>query len=152
MALTLPTKAVAPCTLEECLAAFDASGFDPGCVISLENAAHWLTRLAANRDFLADLALEELRNGCHRTGGQGYSPQVIMLGSARPGWFMRTNIWPSAQEAVVRESGEAAFVYGLPHDHNFSFMTVGYHGRAIAAIITRSIPYSSPAWLARRSN
>lgn len=128
MALTLPTKAAAPCTLEECLAAFDVSGFDPGCAVSLENAAHWLTRLAANSDFLADIALEELRNGCHRGGGQGYSPQVTMLGAPRPGWFMRANIWPSAQEAVVRESGEAAFVYGLPHDHNFSFMTVGYHG------------------------
>lgn len=128
MALTLQTGEATPCTLEDCLAALDQSGFDPDDAGSLHHAAHWLARLAANRDFLADLALQDLKAGCHREGGQGYSPQVIMLGAARPGWFLRANIWPSAQEAVLRDSGEAAFVYGLPHDHNFSFMTVGYHG------------------------
>ncbi|MCG6119435.1 MAG: transposase, partial [Blastomonas sp.] len=53
---------------------------------------------------------------------------MMMLGAPRRGWFMRANIWPSAQEAVMRESGEAAFVYGLAHDHNFDFLTVGYFG------------------------
>lgn len=128
MALTLQTGQASPCTLDDCLAALDTSGFDPGKPESLDHAAHWLARLGANRGFLADMALEELKSGCHRTGGQGYSPQVIMLGAARPGWFLRANIWPSEQEAVLRESGEAAFVYGLAHDHNFSFLTIGYHG------------------------
>ena len=128
MALTLQTGVAAPCSLAECLAALDETGFDPADPASLERAAHWLARLGANRDFLGNIALEELKAGCDRPGGQGYCPQVMMLGKARAGWFVRANIWPSAQEAVVRESGEAAFVYGLPHDHNFSFLTVGYHG------------------------
>lgn len=128
MALPIPTEAVDPCHLEECLAALDASGFVPDDPQSVTHAAHWLARLAANRDFLGALALGELKHACRRTGGQGYSPQVMMLGAARPGWFMRANIWPSPEEAVLRESGEAAFVYGLAHDHNFDFLTVGYHG------------------------
>jgi hypothetical protein len=28
----------------------------------------------------------------------------------------------------MRASGAAAFVYGLPHDHNFDFLTLGYFG------------------------
>jgi hypothetical protein len=128
MALTIPTGPQEPCTLDECIAALDRSGFDPQAPDSVAHAAKWLARLAANPDFLGEIALDQLKDGCRRSGGQGYSPQVIMLGAARPGWFLRANIWPSAEDAVVRESGEAAFVYGLPHDHNFDFLTVGYHG------------------------
>lgn len=128
MALTLFTGPADPCTLDECLAGLDAAGFAPDDPQSVGHAAGWLARLAANRDFLGDIALEQLKQGCRRSGGQGYSPQVLMLDRPRPGWFMRANIWPSHEEAVLRESGEAAFVYGLAHDHNFDFLTVGYHG------------------------
>ncbi len=106
----------------------DASGFAPDDPLSVAGAAHWLARLAANREFLGELALRDLKAGCARTGWQGYSPQVMLLGRARPGWFLRANIWPSHEEAVLRDSGEAAFVYGLAHDHNFDFLTIGYHG------------------------
>lgn len=128
MAVAIATGAAERCTLDQCLAALDQAGFDPQDGGSLAHAAHWLARLAANRDFLGDIALAELRQGCRRPGGQGYSPQVMMLGLPRPGWFLRANIWPSRQEAVLRTSGEAAFAYGLAHDHNFDFLTVGYHG------------------------
>ncbi|MDM7956755.1 transposase [Blastomonas sp.] len=128
MALTITTQPVEACTLEECLAAIDAAGFTPHDPRSVVHGAEWLARLAANRDFLGDLALARLQQSGGRPAGQGYTPQVLMLGTARPGWFMRANIWPSAQEAVTRESGETAFVYGLAHDHNFDFLTVGYHG------------------------
>lgn len=129
MALTIDTGPAEPCTLDQCLAAMDRTGFEPHDPRSVAHAAHWLARLAANRTFLGDLALERLEAGFVRAGGQGYSPQVLMLGDARPGWFMRANIWPSRHEAVMRDSGEAAFAYGLPHDHNFDFLTIGYHGR-----------------------
>ena len=43
----------------------------------------WLARLAANRSFLGQLALSDLSQACQRDGGQGYSPQVMMLGKAR---------------------------------------------------------------------
>lgn len=128
MAIPIATDPADPCSLEECLAAFDEAGFAPHDPASVAHAANWLARLAANRTFLGELALGELRQACQRDGGQGYSPQVMMLGRARRDWFMRANIWPSPEEAVLHDSGEAAFVYGVAHDHNFDFLTVGYHG------------------------
>jgi len=133
MAISIATGPVEPCTLEECQAALEESGFEPADPASVGHAARWLARLAANRTFLGDMALAELQRGCRRVGGQGYSPQVMMLGAARPGWFMRANIWPSPQESMLHSSGEEAFVYGLAHDHNFDFLTVGYHGPGYAS-------------------
>ena len=43
-------------------------------------------------------------------------------------YFIRANIWPSSQDAIMRASGPDAFFYHKPHDHNFNFLTVGYHG------------------------
>ena len=57
-----------------------------------------------------------------------YGPQVIMLSPLGGEFFLRANIWPSADEHMVRASGAGAFVYGLPHDHNFDFLTFGYFG------------------------
>ena len=42
--------------------------------------------------------------------------------------FLRANIWPSEQDLCFRNSGAKTFVYGVPHDHNFSFLTCGYLG------------------------
>ena len=62
-------------------------------------------------------------------GENSYGPQVLMLKLPDAGeFFMRANIWPSPDEFVMRASGSASFVYGLPHDHNFDFLTLGYFG------------------------
>ena len=37
-------------------------------------------------------------------------------------------MWPAAGDAAFATSGPAAFAYGLPHDHNFHFLTAGYFG------------------------
>jgi hypothetical protein len=117
-------------SLAECADALLSRGFDPHDEGSLAHAARQLRRLGNDRDFLGDLLVAELR-ASHRTepAEQSYGPQVIML--SRPGegdFFLRANIWPSPSEHMMRSSGAAAFVYGLPHDHNFSFLTLGYFG------------------------
>jgi hypothetical protein len=116
--------------LEECVDGLLASGFDPREEHSLLGAAAQLRRLGNDRTFLGDLVVAELA-ARHRdeTGTNSYGPQVIML--APPGrgdFFMRANIWPSQDEHAMRASGAASFVYGLPHDHNFDFLTLGYFG------------------------
>ncbi len=118
-----------PCTLGECLAALDRHGFDPFEEESLLHAAQWLRRLGHNRDFLAEIMLHELKER-HREdeSENSYSPQVIMLSDLGGEMFMRANIWPSEDEHMVRASGGSAFVYGMPHDHNFDFVTYGYFG------------------------
>lgn len=117
-------------SLAECTAALLASGFDPRDEGSLGHAALQLRRLGNDKTFLGDLILDELKDR-HRTAAreQSYGPQVIMLSPPGEGdFFLRANIWPSVQEHVLRASGGSAFVYGVPHDHNFDFLTLGYFG------------------------
>jgi hypothetical protein len=117
------------CGLGECLAALEASGFDPFDEDSLLHAAAWLRRLGNDRDFLAELLLAELA-ARHRQddGVSAYGPQVIMLSPPGGEFYLRANIWPSRAEHMFRASGGGSFAYGLPHDHNFDFLTLGYFG------------------------
>jgi len=117
--------------LAECIDALDAAGFAPNDPENLDHAARQLRRLGNNAHFLGDMLVAELA-ARHREEGDGnsYGPQVIMLHP--PGrssdFFMRANIWPSRDEHMMRASGGDSFVYGLPHDHNFDFLTLGYFG------------------------
>ena len=117
------------CQLGDCLAALDRDGFDPEDEDSLAHAARWLRRLGNNRDFIGDMLVDELAGRHHEEiEKSSYGPQVIMLSEPSGEYFMRANIWPSADEHMFRASGGASFVYGLPHDHNFDFLTHGYFG------------------------
>lgn len=115
--------------LDQSIAALEAQGFDPGEEGSLLGAARVLRRLGNNRDFLAELMLGELK-ARHRTdqARTAYGAQVIMLSPLGGQFFLRANIWPSRAEHAFRASGKGAFVYELPHDHNFDFLTIGYFG------------------------
>ena len=117
-------------SLEECCEALAEQGFAPDEEESLHHAARQLRRLGNDQNFLGDILVRELAQGHGEDDGENsYGPQVIML--RPPGdsdFFIRANIWPSADEHAMRASGGAAFVYSLPHDHNFSFLTLGYFG------------------------
>jgi hypothetical protein len=97
-----------------------------------DNFASWgpeLKKLANNRRFLADLVIAELKQRCEgQVRDNQYSAQVIMLHGASKKFFIRANFWPALKDSVIRHSGTDPFFYGLPHDHNFSFLTVGYFG------------------------
>ncbi len=116
-------------SLAECVDALAASGFDPGDEESLLHAAGWLRRLGNDPDFLGDVLIDELARR-HRDDvlDNSYGPQVVMLAPPRGQFFIRANIWPSEQDYMVRASGGSSFVLGLPHDHNFNFLTLGYFG------------------------
>ena len=119
----------AACALGDCTAALERSGFDPLDEASLLHAAGWLRRLGNNREFLADLLLAELEDRHREVDAvTAYGPQVIMLSPAGGEFFLRANVWPSRDEHAYRASGAGPFVYGLPHDHNFDFLTLGYFG------------------------
>jgi hypothetical protein len=88
-----------------------------------------LRKLANNRRFLADLMIAELKQRCRgQIEGNQYSAQVVMLHAAAGKYVIRANFWPALKDHVVRASGTDPFFYGVPHDHNFSFLTVGYFG------------------------
>ncbi len=129
MARVMQVMPAPHCTLEDCVAAMAGTGFAPHDEESLQHGADWLARLGRNKSFLGDMMLDELTNRHGKDDPRSaYGPQVIMLSRPEEGFFMRANIWPSAQEHSFRASGGGSFVYGLPHDHNFDFLTVGYFG------------------------
>jgi len=116
-------------TLDDLVDALAGRPFDVRDEESFASLGPLLARLGRNRTFLADLAIEELKGRCAaQCAGNTYGPQVFLL---RPGdgrYLLRANFWPARDDAVVRASGTAPFFYDMPHDHNFSFLTVGYLG------------------------
>ncbi|MDR3418916.1 MAG: hypothetical protein P4L83_22300 [Nevskia sp.] len=55
------------------------------------------------------------------------SSQAIFLGGGQD-FFVRANIWPSNADIAGGRLYQDKFSYHLAHDHNYTFMTVGYHG------------------------
>jgi hypothetical protein len=125
----IQTESTEQIELGELVEMLETGRFDPedeDCFASFGPA---LRRLANNRSFLADLIIEELKVRCrNQTRDNEYSPQVIMLHNRGGRFAMRANFWPAMDDSVVRNSGVSPFFYGVPHDHNFSFLTVGYLG------------------------
>ncbi len=119
----------APLELGDVVEALNRDWFDPLDEESFAAAAALLKGLANNRRFLTDIALAELKDRCRRqTRENRYSSQVIMLHRASEKYFIRANFWPSERDSIVKSSGVSPFFYHVPHDHNFSFLTVGYMG------------------------
>jgi hypothetical protein len=125
----VPCPETDPIGLGELIAALNDEAFDPADEDSFAAAGPLLKRLANNRDFLAEIALAELKDRCNRQSQENrYSSQVIMLHRASEKYFIRANFWPSERDSVFKTSGNSPFFYHVPHDHNFSFLTVGYLG------------------------
>ena len=117
------------CSLGDCIEGVAQTGFDPQCADSVAQNALWLRKLNNNRTFLGDLLLDRLKDQFRSTSADSdYGPQAIVLSPLRDDVFLRANIWPSEQDHCYQASGAKSFVYGVPHDHNFSFLTSGYLG------------------------
>jgi hypothetical protein len=109
--------------------ALDASPVDVRDEDAFASLGPLLARLGRNRDFLADLATEELKaRAAGQSAANHYGPQVFLLRPPDGRFVLRANFWPAADDAIARASGTAAFFYGMPHDHNFPFLTYGYFG------------------------
>lgn len=107
----------------------ESAAFDPSSEEGLAQAGPMLRALSRNRDFLADCAIAELKTRC---AGQRrhnpYSAQVMLLRPPGGKYVLRVAFWPAAHDHVMRMSGPAPFLYHVPHDHGFDFLTVGYLG------------------------
>ncbi|HET6524743.1 transposase [Sphingopyxis sp.] len=115
--------------LAEVAARLDESGVDLADEASIAHCAALLAGLQRNRDFLADRVIAALKASyADQLEINRYSAQVFLLHRGARGFYLRANLWPAATDAVTAASGAAAFSYGVPHDHNFSFLTAGYFG------------------------
>ncbi len=128
MPLILTDDSSETCSLPECIEALAELDFDTRDEASTAAAANWLRRLTNNRTFLAEMLVDRLAGRTEGEIDSGYGPQAIMLSPRRGNMFLRANIWPAEHDLCFRNSGAASFVYGVPHDHNFSFLTSGYCG------------------------
>lgn len=94
-------------------------------------AAPMLGSLAKNRVFLREILekdIERLFDPDYKTAF--YSGHSIILAKAG-NTVVRANIWPEVEQfaGTYREKHvNSVYSYGIPHDHNFSFLTVGYLG------------------------
>ena len=139
MALTLETDTQAAITLEEYVD-YITREVDAEDEESIIASAHMLRALANNRRMVGDFLTAELLAWKEFQPANTYTAQTLML--ARKGRFaVRANIWePPAASAELREHQKALFYYEVPHDHNFSFLTVGYVGPGYETLIYERDP------------
>jgi len=132
MPLVIDNPSTQSCSLPEAIEALAELGFDPRDESNCAEAAGWLRRLTNNRSFLGNMLIDQLAGRLSGDGVQsfdsGYGPQAIVLSPLRGTMFLRANIWPAERDLCFQTSGAKNFVYGVPHDHNFSFLTSGYSG------------------------
>ncbi|HKR25644.1 MAG TPA: transposase, partial [Allosphingosinicella sp.] len=129
MPRVIPHDESVPIGLGDLVDALNDARFNPADEESFAAFGPLLARLALNRTFLTDIAVAELKDRCNRLSEESlYSSQVIMLHRASENFFIRANFWPSPKDSLFKLSGHSPFFYHVPHDHNFSFLTVGYLG------------------------
>lgn len=99
---------------------------------SVAEAAQSFAMLASDDGLLPDLFNRKIGRYLHGDAGVHYTPQSVVLGRGK-GFYLRANIWmPLRLGGEFRSQEERVFSYRNTHDHNFTFMTVGYFGSGYA--------------------
>jgi len=95
---------------------------------SLAECAADLRALANDRSFVLDAFHKELEGFWSGNRDNAHQPQSIQLANTRD-FFLRANIWlPIEKGERTEQFQKRLYSYELAHDHNFSFLTVGYFG------------------------
>lgn len=114
--------------LEELIEAVRAA-FRPDDFESMEACATYLAGYARNKSILVDLVNESVRALLSkRTVAPVRTPQSFLI-AVDERFYVRCNLWtpldPGLQSKIFQER---LYSLEIPHDHNFSFLTVGYLG------------------------
>jgi hypothetical protein len=129
MPRVIPTDEQPPIELGDLVERLETGSFDADDEECFASWGQALRQLAGNRRFLADFVIEELKRRCAgQVRRNVYGAQVVLLDGQSRKFIIRANFWPAGGDSIARRSGMDVFFYGLPHDHNFSFLTVGYLG------------------------
>ena len=127
MALTIPCDTDDAIGLDDYIA-YIRDHVDIRDEASLAESAPKLRQLANNRALIVDRINRELDDWTTFQSDNNYTSQTVMLGGAAD-FYIRANMWlPPAAVAQDQEWQDKLFFYRVPHDHNFSFLTVGYLG------------------------
>lgn len=129
MPTVIHTPQLNACSLPELIETLKTGRFDARDEDCFASFGAKLKQLGNNRSFLADCITKELKHlradETHRSGG--YGSQVFVLHAAE-NFIIRANFWPGQHDTIVSTNGARSFFYHVPHDHNFSFLTIGYAG------------------------
>jgi hypothetical protein len=112
----------ASCSLEEYVEYIN-SNIDLNDLESIESSKDKMKELYNNREVLTDLLNRELKNLYDFQSENSYTPPSLILAKGKK-FFVRANVWNFVEQVKKKDLN----VYGLPHDHNFNFMTLNYHG------------------------
>lgn len=97
---------------------------------TLLDVAEGFVELNNNKAFLVEYFNGELARKGNRRLAQYLSPQSFVFGASTCGKLaVRCNIWikpTGSREKIAAEC--RMFSYGLAHNHNFSFLTIGHRG------------------------
>ncbi|MFD2785491.1 hypothetical protein [Hymenobacter rubripertinctus] len=92
-----------------------------------------LQKLSNNKYFLINFLNTELKEYLNFQTANVYSAQTLLLHQT-PHYYIRANAWPvmeskevSVAKNIAKHQNELS-IYQRAHDHNFSFLTVGYFG------------------------
>ncbi|MDB5971461.1 MAG: hypothetical protein JWQ90_3911 [Hydrocarboniphaga sp.] len=138
MARTIETRNESVVSIEEFID-FVHAQVDLRDLDSIETAAPLLRGMANDRQLVVSRLNRQVLN-LFRTETIA-SAQVIYLGEGRD-FYLRANVWPSLSDLSSGRVYQDQFAYSVAHDHNYSFMTVGYHG---PGYITEMYQYDNSA-------
>lgn len=96
---------------------------------SLIECVEDIQKLSNNKEFIINQLHKELLNIESFISNNNYSAQSNIIFNNNL-FYLRINIWePLSEKEEERQRQNKLFFYGLAHDHNFPFLTVGYHGK-----------------------
>lgn len=117
---------------------------------SVLGSADALRALSNNPDVMVAKLNRELGDLLNFQSFNRYTAQTFTLAS-RGNFFVRANVWmPPAPSADVRRWEDALQAYELPHDHDFSFLTVGALGPGYETQIWEYDPDSVVGYVGER--
>jgi hypothetical protein len=95
---------------------------------AMHTVAENFQRLAANREFIRDALLLELKRIAQQHNLMSFAPQSFIIHRVHP-FSVRLNLWlPPAGSHRKIEQEARVYSYERAHDHNFSLLTVGAGG------------------------
>jgi hypothetical protein len=124
VALTFNAQNSQVVSLEEFMD-FVQSSIDLNDLDSVCSAAHMLRGLANERELVVRRLNWQIKN-LFATEALA-ATQVLFLANGHD-FYVRANLWPSLADLSTGRVLQDHFGYHLAHDHNYHFMTVGYHG------------------------
>jgi hypothetical protein len=128
MAISFEAKdSVAPVEVEDLIdsarKAYTGNGVE-----AMLTVAEKFQGVAANREFIRDALIAELKRIGSERNLASFAPQSFIIHRASP-FSLRLNLWlPAVGSSRKVEQEGRVYSYGQAHDHNFSLLTAGVAG------------------------